>query len=96
MALAPKKSIAIQVRLWSSADIAPILGGSGAGVTTSSVGQALPMVAPVPSVGQADAGARRMPSEVAEELAREVMPLLTMGRSELPTTLVVPTLAGAT
>ena len=50
----------------------------------------------MPSVGQADVGARRTPSEVAEDLAMEVVPLPMMGWSELPTTLMVLTLVGAT
>jgi len=37
-----------------------------------------------------------MPSEVAEESVMEAVPLPTMGRSELPTTLVAPTSAGVT
>ena len=37
-----------------------------------------------------------MPSKVAEELVMEAVPLPTTGRSELPTSLMAPTPAGAT
>ena len=96
MALGPKKSVIIQARRRPSVDITPVLGKSGANVTASLVDQAPPMVAPVPSVGQAGMGARRMPSEVAKELVTEEVPLPTTGRSKLPTALVVPTPAGVT
>ncbi|XP_066311335.1 uncharacterized protein [Miscanthus floridulus] len=95
LALTPKKSIAIQVRRQSAVDVAPVLGGSGTSVTASSVDQASPLVAPVPSARQADAGARRMPSEVAEEPMWEAVPLSTTSQSKLLTALVAPTPAGA-
>ena len=96
MALAPKKSITVQVRRHPSADVAPISSGSSASVTTLLASEAPLMVAPVPSVGQAGAGAKGMPSEVAEEPAMEVIPLPMMGRMELPTALVAPTAVGVT
>ena len=96
MALAPKKSVAIQARRRPLANITPISGRSGASVTASLAGQASSMVAPMPSMGQADVGAQRTPSEVAKEPVRDAVPLPMMGRTELPTTLVAPTPAGMT
>lgn len=96
MALAPKKSIALQVRKQPSVDVAPISGGSSAGVTTSSTDHAPPMVASVPSVGQVGARADGTPSEVTEQPAMEVILLPTMGQMELSTALVAPTMVGAT
>ena len=93
-ALAPKKSVALQVRRRPSVDAAPISSGSDVGVIASSAGQALPAMAHVPSVGQADTGAERMPLEVAEQPAREVILLPMLGRTELPLVLVAPTAAG--
>ena len=95
MVLAPKKSVAIQARRWSSGDVAHISRWSGAGVTTSSVGQASLVVVPVPSAGQVDVGAQSTPLEVTKESATEVVRLPTMDRSELSTALVVLTLVGA-
>ena len=37
-----------------------------------------------------------MPSEVVEQPAMEVIPLSTIGQTELPTALVVPTAMGVT
>ena len=51
MALAPKKSVALQVRWWPSVNTTPVSGGSGAGVTTSPADQAPPAAMPVPLVG---------------------------------------------
>ena len=48
----------------------------------------------MPSVGQADAGAEGAPSEVAEQLAAEVIPLATSERTELPLVLVAPSVVG--
>ena len=94
MAVAPKNSIAIQARWGPLPDVAPISSRSGADVVASSAGQATPMVAPVPSVGQADAGAEGAPSEVAEQPATKVIPLPTSERMELPLALVVPSVVG--
>ena len=66
LALALKKSIALQLGRWPSAGVTPILDQSGASVTVSPTGQASPMVVPVPSVGWVDAGIQGPPSEVAE------------------------------
>ena len=49
----------------------------------------------MPSVGQADAGAKGAPSEVAEKTAAEVIPLPTSERTGLPLTFVVPSVVGA-
>ena len=54
------------------------------------------MVAPVPLMGRADVGAQGAPSVVVKQSAMAAIPLPRMGRIGLPTTLVVPTLAGAT
>jgi len=64
LALAPKKSVALQARQQPLAGAVPVLGESGASATASSAGQALPMVAPVPSAGRADAAAQGASSEV--------------------------------
>ena len=65
-------------------------------MTTSLVGQAPPMVVPVPSVGRADAGAQRVPSEVAEQPTMVAIPLPTTGWMGLLTALVAPTVVGVT
>ena len=96
LALAPKKSVALQARLESSPDIAPVSSESGASVTASSTGQASPVVVPMPSAGQAVGEAEGEPSEIAEHLALEAISLPTLGRSELPATLIVSTTAGMT
>ena len=61
----------------------------------SSAGHAPPAVAPMPSVGQVDAGADRAPSGVAEQTTVEVTLPPTLERMELPPTLVVPSMVGA-
>ena len=93
--LAPKKNLALQARWQPLADVVPILGGSGASKTASLAEQALPMVAPMPSVGRVDVGAQGVPSEVVEQPTMAVIPLPTTGRMGLPTALVAPTLVGA-
>ena len=60
-------------------------------MTASLAGQAPLMVAPMPSVGRADAGAQRTPSEVTEQPAMVVIPLPTMGWTRLQTMLIAPT-----
>ena len=79
-----------------AAGAVPVSGGRGASATASLAGQALPTVAPVPSVGRVDAGAQEMPSEVAEPSAMEVILLPMMGRTGLSTALMAPTVAGMT
>jgi len=64
LALAPKKSVALQARQQPLAGAVPVSGESGASATASSAGQALPTVAPVPSAGRADAAAQGASSEV--------------------------------
>jgi len=64
LALAPKKSVALQARQQPLAGAVPVLGESGASATASSARQALPTVAPVPSAGRADAAAQGVSSEV--------------------------------
>ncbi|XP_066342450.1 uncharacterized protein [Miscanthus floridulus] len=56
-----KKSVALQAERVPSPDVTPISGRSGADVVASLVGLASPMVAPVPSVGQAGAEAEEAP-----------------------------------
>jgi len=85
LALALKKSVALQLRQQSLAGVAPVLSGSGTSVTMSSVGWTLPMVVPMPLVGLVDAGAQRAPSEVAKQPAMAVILLWMMGRMGLPT-----------
>ena len=94
--LALKKSIALQARRQPSASVAPISGGSNASVTTSLAGQTPPMVAPMPLAGWVDMGAQGMPSEVTEQSVMAVIPLPTMGRTGLPTALVMLTVAVVT
>ena len=96
LALAPKKSVALQLRRQSSVGAVPILGRSSASVTTSLVSQALPIMAPVPSVGRVDAGAQGAPSEVVEQPVMAAIPLSMMGWMGLPTALVAPTMVGTT
>ena len=95
LALAPKKSIALQSRWQSSAGVASILGGSGASVTTSLASQALPTVAPLLSVGWADVGIQGAPSEVTKQPVMATILLPTARRTGLPTTVVALTVAGA-
>jgi len=64
LALAPKKSVALQARQQPLAGAVPVLGESGASATASSARQALPTVAPVPSAGRADAAAQGASSKV--------------------------------
>ena len=54
------------------------------------------MVAPVPLVGRADAGAQGAPSEVVEHPMTAMIPLSTVRQMGLPIVLVAPTAAGAT
>ena len=95
LALAPKKSIALQAARAPLPNVAPILGRSRADVTALSTGQAPPMVASMSSVGQADAGAEEASSGVTEHMATEVIPPPTLERTELPLTLVAPSVVGA-
>ena len=94
MALAPKKSVALQARRASSLDIAPVSGKSGANVAASLAGQASPAVAPVPLAGQADTEADGAPSGVTEQTAAEVISTPMSERTELPLTLVAPSVVG--
>ena len=94
MALAPKKSVAIQVTRRPSPDVALALGRSGAGVTASSAGQAPPVVVFVPSTRQIATRAEGMPSEVTEQTATKAIPLPTSERMELPLALMASTAVG--
>ena len=76
-------------------DAAPISGRSGADFAVLSAGQAPSTVAPVPSVGQAGAGAEEAPSGVAEQTTTEVTPSPTLERTELSPVLVAPSVVGA-
>ena len=95
LALAPKKSVALQAGQAPSPDVAPISGRSGTNVAASSAGQAPPAVAPMPSAGQADAGADGAPSRVTEQMAAKVTPPPMSERTELPLELVAPSVVGA-
>ena len=53
------------------------------------------MVALVPLVGQAIAGAEGVPVEITERPVMEVILLLTLERAELSTTLIASTMVGA-
>ena len=94
MALAPKKSVALQAKWVPSLDVAPILGRSGADVAASLAGQAPPAVASVPSVGQAGTEAKEAPSGVTKQAMAEVTLLPTLERMELPPVLVAPSMVG--
>ena len=96
LALAPKKSIALQLRRQPSVGIVPISGISGASVTTSPDGQTPPTVAPVPSAGWADVGVQGAPLEVMEQLVMAAIPLPMAGWTGLPTALMALTVVGAT
>ena len=61
IALAPKKTLALQARRGPLPDVAPVLGERGARVIASSADLSLPMVVPVPSVGQAIGEATEAP-----------------------------------
>ena len=62
---------------------------------SSSAGLAPPVVAPVPSVGQAGARAEEAFLGVTEHMAAEVIPPPTSERTEPPLVLVVPSMVGA-
>ena len=96
IALAPKKTVALQAKWGLFPDVVPVLSESGAGVTASLANQASPAVVLVPSVGQTDTGAEGAPSEVIEQSATEVILLPTLERMELPLALAAPTVVGAT
>ena len=96
LALAPKKSIALQSRQRPLASVAPISGGSGSSMTASSAGRMPSTVAPMPSVGWVDMGAQGAPLEAADHSVMAAIPLLMAGRMELPTVLVAPTVMGVT
>ena len=81
LALAPKKSVALQAR-------------QGLSATAPSAGQAPPVVVPVPSAGQADAGAEGAPSEVAEQPTSEAILLPMSEQAELPHALMTPSVVG--
>ncbi|XP_066354909.1 uncharacterized protein [Miscanthus floridulus] len=95
LALAPKKSDALQAIRVPSPNVAPILGRSGTDVAASSAGQVPPVVAPTPLVGQAGTGAEEAPSGVAEQTTAEVTPPPMLERTRLPPTLVAPSMVGA-
>ena len=96
MALAANKSVALQAIRVPSPDVAPISGRSGTDVVASSAGQVLPAVAPVPSVGQAGARAEEAPLGVTEQtMAEETLPPM-LEWTELPPTLVAPSMVGVT
>ena len=78
LVLVLKKNVALQARQ-PSPGIAPISSGSGASMTASPAGRALPTMAPMPSAGRVDTGAQGMASEVAEQQAMAVILLPTMG-----------------
>ena len=94
LALASKKSIALQLRRQPSSGVAPISGGSGASVTVSSASEALPTVAPMTLAGWADA-AQGAPLEVVEQLVIAEILLPTVGWMGLLPALMASTLAGA-
>ena len=96
MALAPKKSVALQAGWTSSPDVAPILGRSRVDVAASSADQALPTVAPMPSAGQVDAGADGAPSGVTKQTTAEVTPPPMLEQAELLPMLVAPSVVGVT
>ena len=81
LALAPKKSVALQAMRGLSPDVAPVLGESGAGIIASSADQAPPAAVLVPSAGQ------------AVDEATDAISLSTSERAELSATLVVSTTA---
>ena len=61
-------------------------------MTASLVNQA----PPVPLAGRADMGVQGVSLEVMEQPVMVMIPLLMVGRTGLPTALVVPTVVGAT
>ena len=94
LALAPKKTIALQARWGPPPNITPVLGESGADVIASSASLAPPTVVPVPSMGQAVGEAEGAPSEVATQPATEMIPLLTSKQAQLSDAPVVSTTVG--
>ena len=96
MALVPKKSVAIQARQQPSAGVAPVLGGSDASVTVSSVGRATPIVAPVPSAGRVGTDVQGAPSEVTEQPVMAAILLPMVGQTGPSTALMAPIVASVT
>ena len=94
IALAPKITIALLARRGPPPNITPVSGESGADVTASLAGLALPAVVLVPSAGQAVGEAEGAPSEVAMQPTNKVMPLPTSGRTELLAAPVASTMVG--
>ena len=94
LALAPKKSVALQAERVSSPDVAPILGRNGTDVAALSAGLVPPVVAPAPLAGQAGAGVEEAPSGVSEQMTVEVTPPPTLERTELLPMLVAPSMGG--
>ena len=95
MVLVPKKSVALQAGRALSPDVAPILGRSGVDVAASLAGQAPPTVTPVPSSGQAGAGAEEASLGVNKHMAVEVILPPMLERTEPPLVLVAPSVVGA-
>ena len=95
LALAPKKSIALQAGGTSSLDVFPISSRSRTNVVALLAGQVPPMVAPTPSAGQAGTEAEEAPWGVTEQTIAEVALPPTLERTELPPALVAPPMVGA-
>ena len=96
IALAPKKTIALQARWGPPQDVTPTLSKSRAGVIASLAILVLPVVVLVPSAGQAIGKAKEVPSEVAAQPVTKVMPPPTSGRAELSVAPVASTMVGTT
>ena len=94
LALAPKKSVALQAGWVLSPDVALVSDRSGADVVALSDGQASPTVAPMLLVGQEDAGVGGVPLGVIKQTATNVILPPTSERMELPPTLVVTSVVG--
>ena len=80
LAMAPKKSIAVQLGWQPSTSVVPILDESGANVTTSPAGKAPPTVVPMPLAGRVDVGFQGAPSEVMEHPKMATILLPMVGR----------------
>lgn len=93
LALAPKKSVTLQVVRQPSSGFAPGLGGSGARAATAPAGQALLATATVPPGGQADAGAREASTEDVEQPTAATTLSATTEQMEPPAMQVVASAA---
>ena len=83
IALAPKKTLALQARRGPPSNIALVPGESGASATASSIGLAPPVMVPTPFVGQAIGVVEGSPSGVAPQPVTKAIPPLALEQAKL-------------